>query len=584
MRANRGPRRHRHLALIPSNALPNSRASVKHLANTINFASAIKRPSATDAAISRRRRSRQRPSAAPTPPRRGMKKARAAATTMEAKRGAKRSGSMNRRARRLPFWRTILELMGERGEITVTEEDSEGIELAIKGDGSGLLIGRHGQTLDSLEYLVNRILARRIKDAVPITIDTESYRERRRRQLHRMALSMAEQTKREHASVTLDPMPPRDRRIVHLALKDDPLITTRSTGDGFLRVVEIIPVGERRESGGARGADGRVAAGVVAAVIASANASPIPSASAISRSASRAASSTGRNGCSSLNKSLPTGLAGGVSIQSAAGNARIPSETSVQGLRIVRLEAHALVDGLSSAELTMKALKSFLAAAVVMLMLAAPALAQYAPWPAQIPPPPAWGEYDQSHTWHDASWWWENQPEWVQANHPDWWGDFDEDHMWHPAGWWWQNEPAWTQLHHPEWWGDFYQGVWYPASWWWQYQPAWTRANHPEWWGYRDNGVWYPASWWWQHKRAWMLEHHPDWWGNYDQDRWYPADWWWAHRPDYAHQNHPDWWGDFDDHHVWHNDSWWHQNNPPGFPSIIPNGRATTTPSTNGMT
>jgi spoIIIJ-associated protein len=150
----------------------------------------------------------------------------------------------------------VLELMGERGELTVTEEDSEGIELAIKGDGSGLLIGRHGQTLDSLEYLVNRILARRVKDAVPITVDTESYRERRRRQLHRMALSMAEQTKREHASVTLDPMPPRDRRIVHLALKDDPLITTRSTGDGFLRVVEIIPVGERRESGGARG-DGR---------------------------------------------------------------------------------------------------------------------------------------------------------------------------------------------------------------------------------------------------------------------------------------------------------------------------------------
>lgn len=146
----------------------------------------------------------------------------------------------------------ILELMGERGDITVTEEDSVGIELAIKGDGSGLLIGRHGQTLDALEYLVNRILARKLKDTVPITIDSESYRERRRRQLHRMALSMAEQTKREHTTVTLEPMPPRDRRIVHLALKDDPLITTRSTGDGFMRAVEIIPVGERREGGGGR--------------------------------------------------------------------------------------------------------------------------------------------------------------------------------------------------------------------------------------------------------------------------------------------------------------------------------------------
>ena len=146
----------------------------------------------------------------------------------------------------------ILEFMGERSEITTTEKDSEGIELAIKGDGSGLLIGRHGQTLDALEYLVNRILARRVKDALPITVDTESYRERRRRQLHRMALSMAEQTKREHTQMALEPMPPRDRRIVHLALKDDPLITTRSTGDGFLRVIEIIPVGERREGDGGR--------------------------------------------------------------------------------------------------------------------------------------------------------------------------------------------------------------------------------------------------------------------------------------------------------------------------------------------
>jgi spoIIIJ-associated protein len=173
-----------------------------------------------------------------------------AASDDEGETGRKAAGLDDQVREATAILSQILELMGERGEITTTEEDSEGIELAIKGDGSGLLIGRHGQTLDSLEYLVNRILARRVKDAVPITIDTESYRERRRRQLHRMALSMAEQTKREHAPVTLDPMPPRDRRIVHLALKDDPLITTRSTGEGFLRVVEIIPVGEPREGGG----------------------------------------------------------------------------------------------------------------------------------------------------------------------------------------------------------------------------------------------------------------------------------------------------------------------------------------------
>jgi spoIIIJ-associated protein len=137
----------------------------------------------------------------------------------------------------------VLKMMGEQAEIDIVRDEGlQTVELNIKGDGSGILIGRHGQTLDALEYIVNRILGRRIKDAVAIAIDTESYRARRRGQLHRMALSKGEQAKREHVTVTLDPMAPRDRRIIHLALKDDPLITTRSFGDGFLRSIEIVPV------------------------------------------------------------------------------------------------------------------------------------------------------------------------------------------------------------------------------------------------------------------------------------------------------------------------------------------------------
>jgi spoIIIJ-associated protein len=135
----------------------------------------------------------------------------------------------------------ILEMMGERAEVNQIEVDAESVELEIKGDGSGILIGRHGQTLDAIEYVVNRILARRIKDAAPISLETESYRSRRRQQLHRMALSVGERAKREHQTVRLDPMPPRDRRVVHLALKDDPMITTRSAGEGFLRSIEIVP-------------------------------------------------------------------------------------------------------------------------------------------------------------------------------------------------------------------------------------------------------------------------------------------------------------------------------------------------------
>ena len=156
----------------------------------------------------------------------------------------------------------VLELMDERAEVLRTQGDPESVELEIKGDGSGILIGRHGQTLDALEYLVNRIVARRIRDAAPVVLETESYRARRRQQLQRMALSMGERAKRDHRPMTLDPMPPRDRRVVHLALKDDPMLTTRSSGEGFLRSIEIVPAGggqrhDRERGGGGGGGESR---------------------------------------------------------------------------------------------------------------------------------------------------------------------------------------------------------------------------------------------------------------------------------------------------------------------------------------
>ncbi len=155
--------------------------------------------------------------------------------------GRKSVGVEEQRREATVILQQILEQMGERTDVRQIEVDAETVELEIKGDGSGILIGRHGQTLDALEYIVNRILARRIKDAAPISLETESYRARRRQQLHRMALSMGEKAKREHKPVRLEPMVPRDRRVVHLALKDDPMLTTRSAGDGQLRSIEIVP-------------------------------------------------------------------------------------------------------------------------------------------------------------------------------------------------------------------------------------------------------------------------------------------------------------------------------------------------------
>ncbi len=130
----------------------------------------------------------------------------------------------------------ILELMGEKAEIEQAgESEPDTVELNIKGDGSGLLIGRHGQTLDALEYLVNRALARKIKDA---RADLDRYRVVSRAPPPTAASDGVVEGRAGETrafAVTLDPMPPRDRRIIHLALKDDPMISTRSSGDGYLR-------------------------------------------------------------------------------------------------------------------------------------------------------------------------------------------------------------------------------------------------------------------------------------------------------------------------------------------------------------
>jgi spoIIIJ-associated protein len=181
--------------------------------------------------------------------RRGRNDGRARSQSPNAPAGDDDSGAAGRKSANLEEQRReamvilkqILEQMGEPTDVRQIEIDAETVEIEIKGDGSGILIGRHGQTLDALEYIVNRILARRIKDAAPISLETESYRARRRQQLHRMALSMGEKAKREHKPVRLEPMPPRERRVVHLALKDDPMITTRSAGDGIMRSIEIVP-------------------------------------------------------------------------------------------------------------------------------------------------------------------------------------------------------------------------------------------------------------------------------------------------------------------------------------------------------
>ncbi|TMA47168.1 MAG: protein jag [Deltaproteobacteria bacterium] len=127
-----------------------------------------------------------------------------------------------------------------------TGDEPGTLVLAVKGDSGGLVIGRRGQTLDALEYLVNRIVARsEDAPASRIMVDVEGYRERRREYLNELARRLAEKAKQTGRSVTLNPMSPRDRRVVHLALQNDTSVETRSQGQGYYRKMLILP-GARR--------------------------------------------------------------------------------------------------------------------------------------------------------------------------------------------------------------------------------------------------------------------------------------------------------------------------------------------------
>jgi spoIIIJ-associated protein len=113
--------------------------------------------------------------------------------------------------------------------------------LNIRGEEGGLLIGRKGQTLDALEYLVNKMVHKSREGKKRIVVDTENYRTRREESLVKLARRLAEKARQTGRPVTISPLNAHDRRIVHLALKDDRSLRTRSAGAGLYRKVIISP-------------------------------------------------------------------------------------------------------------------------------------------------------------------------------------------------------------------------------------------------------------------------------------------------------------------------------------------------------
>jgi len=121
------------------------------------------------------------------------------------------------------------------------EEAATSVNLDIKGEDLGILIGRRGQTLACLQYLVRLIVGHQTKAWVPIIVDVEGYKQRRYEALQALAWRLAEQVKARRIPFTLEPMLAYERRIIHLALADDADVTTESIGEGEARRVVIRP-------------------------------------------------------------------------------------------------------------------------------------------------------------------------------------------------------------------------------------------------------------------------------------------------------------------------------------------------------
>jgi len=121
------------------------------------------------------------------------------------------------------------------------DPEAGGPVIDLSGEDSGLLIGRRGQTLQALQFLVTLIVRKKLGEDVRVVLDVENYRQRRENSLRDMAAKVATRVAQTNRSITLEPMPPADRRIIHTSLAEHPGVRTESAGEGENRKVTIIP-------------------------------------------------------------------------------------------------------------------------------------------------------------------------------------------------------------------------------------------------------------------------------------------------------------------------------------------------------
>jgi spoIIIJ-associated protein len=121
------------------------------------------------------------------------------------------------------------------------DQTEDGLRIQVRGEDVALLLGHNAELLDALEYLGNRVLARRSGEEAKVVFDSSGYRARREKELRLMAEKAAEKVRLSRIPFSFDPMTPNERRIIHLTLADDSSVTTESQGNGENRKVTIRP-------------------------------------------------------------------------------------------------------------------------------------------------------------------------------------------------------------------------------------------------------------------------------------------------------------------------------------------------------
>ena len=148
------------------------------------------------------------------------------------------------------FLKKIFKAMGMEVTFTSVMDEEEGcLNIDMSGEDMGVLIGKRGQTLDSLQYLTSLVANKKSEEYIRVKVDTENYRERRKATLENLAVNISHKVKRTRKPVSLEPMNPYERRVIHSALQNDKFVCTHSEGEEpYRRVVVTLREGVRLDN------------------------------------------------------------------------------------------------------------------------------------------------------------------------------------------------------------------------------------------------------------------------------------------------------------------------------------------------